>query len=211
MSDKSHIHPLEDFLARLQRLEGHFLGRSMRFRDGASGAFDPMALLSYAALKRTLLLIDGFARMVEERNLVCAGALLRVQLDTALRFHAAFLVDDQQRFAEAILKGVKVSALRDREDQKLTDRFLRDSAAQEFPWIVDVYEHASGFVHFSEKHLLADQSAVATKPSSELVLVNISSFDDVSDLALGEAADAFARAAELVDVYTTRWIEQDKS
>jgi hypothetical protein len=211
MNEKSESNHLEEDLARLQLVQRRFLGLATRFREHASGGFDPMALFSYAALKRTLFLLDGFTHMIDDRNFVCAGALLRVQLDTALRFHAVFLVKDPRKFGESVLTGTKVSALLDREGHKLTDRHLAGRAATEFTWVTSVYEQASGYVHFSEKHLLSHQSAVEASAQSALSEINISSFDEVSDSSLREAVMAFAKAAELVDLYVSRWSETDRS
>ena len=38
-------------------------------------------LVVIAVVHRSTSLIDGFARMVEDRNVLCANALLRLQLD----------------------------------------------------------------------------------------------------------------------------------
>ena len=75
MNEKLEIQQTEERLAPLQMLRARFLGKAMRFREHhASGGFDPMSLLAYAALKRTLFLLDGFIGTVRDRNLVCAGA-----------------------------------------------------------------------------------------------------------------------------------------
>jgi hypothetical protein len=205
MGDEPETHKLKDELHRLQLSQSHFLARAMRQREQAKTEFDAMALASYAALKRTLFLIEGFAQMIEDRNLVCAGALLRVQLDTALRFQAVFLVKEPREFADAILKGTRVDTLVDREGHRLTDRRLVDSAATEFPWVKSVYEQASGYVHFSEKHLLSDQSAVRSANALAIVPVNINKFGDVSDSSLRDAMAAFMRATELLDHYVDKW------
>jgi hypothetical protein len=206
MGDEPEIDKLKDELQRLQLSQSHFLARAMRRRDRATTEFDAMALVSYAALKRTLFLIEGFAQMIEDRNLVCAGALLRVQLDTALRFQAVFLVKEPREFADAILKGTRVDTLVDRQGKRLTDRRLVDSAATEFPWVKPVYEQASGYVHFSEKHLLSDQSAV--RSASEVLAiapVDMNKFGDVSDSSLRDAMAAFMKATELLDHYVDKW------
>jgi hypothetical protein len=206
MDDEPEIGQLNEELQRLQLSQSHFLAGAMRRRDQAKREFDPMALVSYAALKRTLFLIQGFAQMVEDRNLVCAGALLRVQLDTALRFQAVFLVKEPREFADAILRGTRVNVLVDREGRRLTDRRLVECAATEFPWVESVYEQASGYVHFSEKHLLSDQSAVRSENDESMIApVNMTKFGDVSDSSLRDVLAAFMRATDLLDHYVGKW------
>jgi hypothetical protein len=69
-----------------------------------------------------------------------------------------------------------------------------------------VYEQASGYVHFSEKHLLSDQSAV--RSASEVLAiapVDMNKFGDVSDSSLRDAMAAFMKATELLDHYVDKW------
>jgi hypothetical protein len=73
------------------------------------------------ALKRTLALSDGFRGHIRNRNFTCAGALLRLQLDTALRLYAANLSASSQKYAEAVFKGERVDRLKDKDGKRLTD------------------------------------------------------------------------------------------
>ena len=46
-----------------------------------------------AMLDRSMRLTDGFIPMMEARNLTCAGALLRLQMDNCLRLFALFIAN----------------------------------------------------------------------------------------------------------------------
>ena len=70
---------------------------------------------------------------METRNLICAGALLRLQLDTALRFYAAFRVEKPHDFALAVLDGKRVRDLKDLDGQKMTDDYLVRKLGASFP------------------------------------------------------------------------------
>jgi hypothetical protein len=61
--------------------------------------------------------------MVETWNLSCARALLRMQIDTALRFAAVTLVEAQDDFRESSDKGERIDRIKDRTRPK-TDRRL---------------------------------------------------------------------------------------
>lgn len=146
--------------------------------------------------------------MIVDRNLVCAGALLRVQLDTALRFQSVFLVADPESFAAEVTSGTPIKKLRAQTGKRLTDRFLVDSAASEFPWVAQIYSEASGFIHFCEKHLLSSQSA--TESSRGRVVAVVDSYEEAPDSILVTAAEAFKKSADLLDTYVTRWSEAHK-
>lgn len=35
----------------------------------------------------------------------------------------------------------------------MTDNYLKEKPAEDYPWVADVYEATSGFVHFNNKHI----------------------------------------------------------
>jgi hypothetical protein len=125
-------------------------GEMARAYDGAIYGLD---LLAFATLKRSLSLSSGFETMIRSRNLICAASLLRLQLDSALRFYATFIVDNPHNFALQIMDGEQVRRLKDRDGNKMTDRYLLEHLATEHPWITSVYEHTSGYIHLSHKHI----------------------------------------------------------
>jgi hypothetical protein len=47
-------------------------------------------------------------------HVLIAATMLRFQLDAALRFHAAFLVEHPHEFALAVLRGDRVRDMKDR-------------------------------------------------------------------------------------------------
>lgn len=98
-----HSKSLEESLARLEPLDDAHLELGKQMFNAFGGALYGMDLLAAGALNRSKAHIAGLRQLVEAKNLICAGALLRLQLDTALRFHAAFLVEQPHDFALAVL------------------------------------------------------------------------------------------------------------
>lgn len=112
-------------------------------------------LVVIAVVHRSISLIDGFARMVEDRNVLCANALLRLQLDNIIRLYACWLVDDPHSIALRLLEGKPLRKVKSRDGQALSDRYLVSEASKLYPWLNKVYEKASGFVHLSTPHMTA--------------------------------------------------------
>jgi hypothetical protein len=115
----------------------------------------------YGALKRTLALSDGFRRHIRERNFTCAAALLRLQLDTALRLYAAKLHANPFAYADAIFNGKPVNKLKDRHGERMTDSYLAKRMNREFPWVKKMYDELCDFIHFSNRHIFASFAALS--------------------------------------------------
>jgi hypothetical protein len=107
-----------------------------------------------AVVDRSLALLRGFCDLVEARNMIAAAPLIRCQLDNGLRFFASTLVEDPHDFAGNILKGIPVRKMKDRYGKLMTDRYLVERLTIEVPWIETVYSQASGYIHFSEQHII---------------------------------------------------------
>lgn len=104
-----------------------------------------------AATDRCMHLIDGFVCMLQERNLTCAGALLRLQLDNCMRTYAAFLADDKDKVIDCIISGNRIDKQKSKDGKFLRDGYLKDELAKLDPKFPVVYENASGYIHLSDK------------------------------------------------------------
>jgi hypothetical protein len=107
--ESPHSESLEESLAKLVPLDEAHLELGKQMFNAFGGALYGMDLLAAGALNRSKAHIAGFRQLIEAKNLICAGALLRLQLDTALRFHAAFLVEQPHDFG-ARYSGRQASA-----------------------------------------------------------------------------------------------------
>lgn len=56
-----------------------------------------------ASADRNMNLTDGFIEMLRTRNLTCAGALLRMQMDNCIRTYAAFIAKDKESVKEELI------------------------------------------------------------------------------------------------------------
>lgn len=110
-------------------------------------------LLAYGAIKRNLSTTAAISQMVSSWNMVCARSLLRVHIDTALRFSGAWLVDQPHEFALKVVGGTRIDKFKDRNGSRLTDAHLVKIHAAEYQWLPRVYESLSGYVHFSGSHV----------------------------------------------------------
>lgn len=103
-----------------------------------------------AALDRSVQLSEGFIVLLQERNLSCAGALLRLQMDNCMRTYAAFIAADKDAVIDCIIHGRKISDQLDTDGKKMTDANLKKKMAAFNASFPNVYDQASGYVHFSD-------------------------------------------------------------
>ena len=103
---------IEAALTQLRNLrEAHFTVVMPLMQEGHKYKLDIHAL---AVIDRSLSLLRGFCDLVGTRNMIAAAPLLRCQLDNGLRFFASNLVEDPHEFSGAILKGIPVRRVKDR-------------------------------------------------------------------------------------------------
>ncbi len=117
------------------------------------GNMYPVDIYAMGAVKRIISTAAGFRLLIESWNMICTRALLRMQIDTALRFSSVFLVKKPHDFVVEVLKGQQINKMKDKDGNKMTDAYLISKLANEYTWLPVVYKNLSGYVHFSEHHL----------------------------------------------------------
>lgn len=146
---------LEDKLAKIQRLSMEV----MRKCAGTISAGDSMYFSSFViigAVKRSLALSKGFCTLIRDKNFTSAAALLRLQLDTALRLRAALLYDGSyEEFARRVFHGEPMNKMKAADGKKMTDSYVAESMNAEHPWVKEVYGQLRDFVHFSDRHIFS--------------------------------------------------------
>jgi len=104
-----------------------------------------------ASLDRCLSLIDGIILLLRERNLTCAGAILRLQMDNCMRTYAAFIAEDREKVVNCLIYGTPIKNERDINGNKMNDGYLKEVITKIDSRFARVFDQASGYVHLSEK------------------------------------------------------------
>lgn len=130
------------------------------------GGFFAIDMGAWAALYRSIALIDGFTLLVERRNFLAAVPLLRLQVDSIIRLYAFWLVQTPSDILAPLLKGEPLKKYKAKDGHPLTDRYLHEQASKLYPWLSDVYVATSGFVHLSTPHMFAPMYSLDEKAAS---------------------------------------------
>ncbi len=178
----------------------------MSFADG--GKLFPVDLLAKAVINRSAHLTRAFRVLVEHRNFIAAAALLRLQIDSCLRFHAVWLVEDAHDFSMKVMQGEHVRRLRDRDGELMTDGYLAMKMNDKHPWILRVYKRTSGYIHLSESHIFntfTPPSAEDRRQGFQTITVGFEdNFDD--DSLYEEATEAFIETTKTLFHYLVGWV-----
>ena len=147
-----------------------------------------------ASADRCLNLINGFIIMLCERNLTCAGALLRLQMDNCMRSYAAFIAQDKDAVVDCILSGDPINKQLSNSGKKLSDGYLKKEISKIDSQFETVYNQASGYVHLSEK---AFYQTVVKCEDNRIEFQVGRELPEKRNTVLAEAADAFIHFVKL--------------
>ena len=148
MNNDEYFVILDKYIASLQELreEGITIAKGI---IGETLTKDD--LFFCASLDRCLHLIDGVIILLKERNLTCAGPILRLQMDNCIRTYAAFIAEDRIRVIDCLIYGSPINREKDANGKRMTDGYLKDEITKIDGQFANVYDQASGYIHLSEK------------------------------------------------------------
>ena len=201
-------------LKHIEALRGSYkdhidlLGRILSADDGALYGVD---LVMIGVIHRSISLIDGFTKMVEDRNALCANALLRLQLDNVIRLYACWLVDDPHSIAIRLLEGKPLREVKSKDGQWLSDAYLTSEASKLYPWLKTVYKKTSGFIHLSAAHMTAPVTQVDRGKHTMSVAVGSGGGREWTEHEALESLGAFAEATRSVLHLSYSWLVTKKS
>jgi hypothetical protein len=116
-------------------------------------------------------------------------------------------VEKPDDFAFEVLKGRRISDLRDRAGKSMTDTYLSRKLGEQYAWVPGLYERASGYVHFSSTHMLSALRPKGEGATAGHFEVAISAEDKFAPEATYiEAVDAFVAVTEIVLRYVQGWV-----
>lgn len=182
---KSKFPSVETSKQRIETHKENLLDATATFFSAGSGIY--VGHFVYAAIaNRVLSNIHGFLLMCKEKNFLCAASILRQQIDTAIRTNAFSLVEDRNALSERIFAGERFSDVRDINGKKMSDFYLRQKLAEQYPWIESVYTETSDSVHLSRRHIFAAIGKMGVSGEMEFV------FSGLTDRPVEEFDELFA-------------------
>ena len=164
-----------------------------------------------AILNRTLNVNRGFISEIQSNNFICAAPLVRIQLDSYLRLYASTLINyDVDEFAQKIINGESIRNLKDSKGIKMTDKYLVDeiSTKRDFAWVKYIYNAANGFIHLSDKHILASSRVEEGTRKIESIIRKDDEFIPIKEKE--GAVEYQTLITQNIIQFVNSWIQQKK-
>lgn len=197
---------LDEALIKLRSTESQIMELGKAVVSADNGNMFTVDLLAIAAMKRTSGNTEGFITLIEAKNMAAARSLLRIQIDSFVRFSAIWLVDKPHDFATDIIGGKHIRNLKDRNGKKMNDGYLVDMLSAEYPWLKSVYKNLCGYVHFSGAHL--SNAVQILKDDERTVTFHIGKEDiQYPEWSWTEAVDCFTNVTHILFHYIDGWIQ----
>ena len=121
--------------------------------DARQGQIFPCDALIFAVLDRSLSLINGFDLLISNGGYAPAVALVRMQLDSVLRLYGVITSGDAHSTAQKVMAGTPLRKITDKNGERMTDKHLVTKFKAHSPWVDELYDHCSGFIHLSSNHI----------------------------------------------------------
>jgi len=168
-----------------------------------------MDFFTSAAINRSMAQCSGFISLIENRNLICASSILRLQIDTLIRTYASYLVENPHEFAQKVFKGEQINKIKDRSGELMNDAYLVKRLSEHHPWLKNVYKETSGYVHFSKKHIFSVISSEGLDENGHLnANIKIGPEDqDTPDEIYIEAIQAFTHVTSIFIESIQGWLD----
>lgn len=149
----------------------------------------------FAAIKKTRSLSHAFCLLIREKNSLAATALIRLQLDTALRISGLSLVDDLEDAGAKLMNDENFGKLKARDKRSLTDAFLHENLDKHYPGLSYAYKATSSYVHLSASHI---KPGLVGQPCSSTLFFHMNATDDAKPYeSFADIVDWFDQATEL--------------
>ncbi len=154
---------LEEHIKRLKELEARHLEIIQKMLEADGGNVSHIDLIGLAAINRSLSLTKAFLLMIETKNAIAGIPLIRLQLDSLMRFNACRFVDDTKNLIVNLLEDKPLNKIQSNDGQQLTDKYLHEKLSESYPEATKFYKITSGFIHLSGRHVFATVDKVDDK------------------------------------------------
>lgn len=182
------LNKIEQVAAGLKKIPNTYIGpQGTKIPD--------IAWYVLGAIKKTTSLSHAFCLLVRAKNTLAAAALIRLQLDTALRISGFSLVDDVEAAGTHLMNDGKYSDLKSRDNERLHDKVLHRRLDQFYPGLSAAYEATSGYVHLSGAHI---NTGLSEREGTSVLFFHLNGTDEsATDDKFAEIVDSFEQATRL--------------
>lgn len=194
---------IENVVADLSTLKNKLREEAQLLFDGLGGTVKPCDAMALSSVHRAILLMDGSIPLFEQKNLIVGAAVVRMQLDTFLRFKAVSSSSDPHGLALRWLQGESLRDIPGDDGRKLTDNYLVNNEGD--PEVRNMYDWSNAHVHLSGTHFLHLLEASPLQPDGRRLFRVGAEVDYVSQNHVFQWGAALRQATGAVLWAVTQW------
>lgn len=187
---------LESVVVHLGTLKAAVLEEAHLLFQDLRGMVKPCDAMALSVCHRAMVLHDGCVPLFEQKNLLAGAALLRMQIDSFLRFTAVYQSSDPHALAQLWLSGKELRDIKGDDGRKMTDRHLLELHGN--PETVVMYEWACSHIHLSDTHFLHVLAASPVQANGTRHFHIGSEVNYVNDATILQLAQAQREAGAMV-------------
>lgn len=195
---KEHGDKVKSELERLSKYQD-FLPHLVQEVLSAGKGLYPLDFVVIGIVKRSMSIASAFKTLVTDWNMVCARAILRMQIDTAIRFSAFWISDNPHEMAMEVMRGKQIDKIKDRDGNNMKDIYLVEKLSSQFSWMPKVYKSTSGYIHFSNAHIFAPIMSIDDDGIFESLIT--SKDDKFPESSWHEIVSCFNNCTEIIVSY----------
>ena len=211
MTEKSHTEAVMDGLALIDEKSKLAIKLAHSMLTDTPSLY-PVDLLAIGAVKRLLSTSSGFSALIKSWNMTCARSVLRMHIDTFLRFSAINLVEKPHDLAQKVRNGEHISNIKDKTGKKMTDKYLVEQLLCEYPWLNEVYDNLCGYVHFSNQHILSSAQNMRDDDDEYTIYFEIAEDDGkYPEKSWIEIIACFNESTDIFFKYLKGWINTKRA
>lgn len=143
---------MKKYIQNIDESKDYYINLAVEYVKLYDISFDYFLFVN-CIIDRAMNVNRGFITLTKDDNYACAIPLMRMMIDNCLRLWGISLVDDTHKYIMTWGKGEKIRSLKDKNGNKLTDKYLSENFGLLYRGVAKTYNDASSFVHLSEQSL----------------------------------------------------------
>lgn len=197
---------LESVVGYLRAIQNGLRDEGRALIAASRGTLRPCDAVAVMSVNRAILLIDGSLPLLDQKNMVAGAALVRMQLDTYLRFDAVASFSDPHHLANRVLNGEELRKIKGDDNEKMTDAHLVRRTADTDAKVI--YAWANGHVHLSERHFRHLMAASPLQNNGQYLFRVGAEFEYMTPELMFEWAHALRQTSGAVAFVVKKWRER---
>lgn len=182
---------------------------------GNGAPISVISLYIMASIKRIETNVSGFKLLASSAYYPIIGAIIRMQIDTAMRLNGLNLMRDKYNSVGKLLEGMPFDQILHQNGSRLRDKLLLSELTKQHSWVERVYRKTSGLIHLSDMHVLHaldfQNGKIQEDGNLAIDIVMSQSAPELPPGVIAEALEGFTHATAMASALAMVQLEHETS